>query len=91
VDPVILGKAGVSVINIPAEKKKLLEDDWVDVEDLRMEDDTHPKDVGPIEMTTPAPREKVSLSSNVNRTSPIAYSNLTTMRPTTSTMRTPRA
>jgi hypothetical protein len=45
VDSVILGKAGVSVYEIPAEKEKLQADDWVDVEDLGMDDDTHPEDV----------------------------------------------
>jgi hypothetical protein len=68
VDPVILGKAGVSVHKIPAEKKKLPADNWVNVEDLGMEDDTHPEDVGPVEMTSPAPREKIWLASNVRRT-----------------------
>jgi hypothetical protein len=42
VDPVILGKAGVSVYEIPVEKEKLQADDWVNVEDLGMDDDTHP-------------------------------------------------
>jgi hypothetical protein len=44
-------------------------------------------------MTTPEPREKVWLASDVKRTSPIPYSDLnkTTTRPTTSTMRMPRA
>jgi hypothetical protein len=52
VDPVILGKAGVLVYEIPAEKEKLPADDWVDMEDLGVEYDTHPKDVSPVEMTT---------------------------------------
>jgi hypothetical protein len=78
VDPVILGKAGVSVYEIPAEKHKLLADNWVDVEDLGVEDDIHPKDVGPVEMTTPAPREKIWLASEVNRTSPVPYSDVDT-------------
>jgi hypothetical protein len=34
VDPVILGNAGVSVYEIPVEKVKLPVDEWVDVEDL---------------------------------------------------------
>jgi hypothetical protein len=44
-------------------------------------------------MTTPAPREKVWLASNVNRTSPVPYSDVhtTTARPSTSTVRAPRA
>jgi hypothetical protein len=32
-----------------------------------VENDTHPEDVSPVEMTTPAPRKKVWLDSNVNR------------------------
>jgi hypothetical protein len=91
---VILGKNGVVVYEIPTKKEKLLADNWVDVEDLGVEDDPSPpppEDVGPIEMTTPEPREKVWLDSNVKWTSPIPYSNLNTMRPTTSTIRTPRA
>jgi hypothetical protein len=71
-DPVILGKNGVSVYEIPAEKEKLPADDWVDVEDLGVEDDTHPKDVGPVKMTTPEPREKFWLACDVKRTSPIS-------------------
>jgi hypothetical protein len=55
VDPVVLGKAGVSVYEILAEKKKIPADNWVDVEDLGMDDDTHTEDIGPVEMTTPAP------------------------------------
>jgi hypothetical protein len=46
VDPVFLGEAGVSVYEILKEKTKLPVDDWVDVEDLGMEDDTHPDNVG---------------------------------------------
>jgi hypothetical protein len=89
VDPVILGKAGVSVYEIPAEKEKLPADDWVNVEDLGVEDDTHPKDIGPVKMTTPAPTEKVWLARDVNRTSPVPYSdvNTTTAKPGTSTVR----
>jgi hypothetical protein len=48
VDPLILGKAGVSVYKIPAKKKKLPVDDWVDVEDLGMEDDTHQRTLAPL-------------------------------------------
>jgi hypothetical protein len=51
-NPVILGKNGMSVYEIPAEKEKLPVDDWVNVEDLGVEDNTHPKDVSPVEMTT---------------------------------------
>jgi hypothetical protein len=91
-DPVILGESRVSVYEIPAGKEKLPADDWVNVEDLGVEDDTHPEEVGPVEMTTPEPREKVLLASNVHRTSPIPYSDIitTTARPSTSTVRAPR-
>jgi hypothetical protein len=93
VDPVILGKAGVLVYEILAKKEKLPADNWVDVEDLGVEDDTHPEDVGPVKMTMPAPREKVWLASNVNRTSPVPYSDVdtTTAKPGTTTVRAPRA
>jgi hypothetical protein len=93
VDPVVLGEAGVSVYEIPAEKKKLPADDWVDVEDLGMDDDTHSENVGPVEMTTLAPRQMVWLVSDVHRTSPVPYSEVdtTTARPGISTVRTPRA
>jgi hypothetical protein len=67
VDPVVLGEAGVSMYEIPTERVKLLVDDWVDVEDLGMDDNTHPKDVDPVEMATPAPSQKVWLASNVNQ------------------------
>jgi hypothetical protein len=58
-----------------------------------MDDDTHPEDVSPVEMTTPAPREKVWLASDVHRTSPVPYSDIdTTMaKQGTSTVRAPRA
>jgi hypothetical protein len=93
VDPVVLGEAGISVYEIPNEKKKLPVDNWVDMEDLGMDDDTHPEDVGPVEMATPAPKQKVWLASNVHRTSPVQYSEVdtTTDRPDISTARTPRA
>jgi hypothetical protein len=44
-------------------------------------------------MTTPAPREKVWFASDVNRTSPVPYSDIetTTAGPSTSTVRAPRA
>jgi hypothetical protein len=80
-------------------------DDWVDVEDLGMDDDTHPKDVGPVEMATPAPNQKVWLASDVQRMSPMLYSKAvittnrpdsevdttTTDRPDVSTANTPKA
>jgi hypothetical protein len=93
VDPVVLGEAGVSVYEIPNEKKKLPVDDWVDVEDLGMDDDTHPEDFGPVEMATPVPKQKVWLASDVHRTSPVQYSEVdtTTDMPDISTARTPRA
>jgi hypothetical protein len=74
VDPVVLGEAGNSVHEIPKEKTKLPVDDWVDVEDLGMDNTTHPKDVGPVEMATPAQKQKVWLASNVHRVSPVPYS-----------------
>jgi hypothetical protein len=88
VDPVVLGEAGVSVYEIPNKKKMLPADDWVDVEDLGMDDNTHPEDVGPVEMATPAPKQKVWLASNVHRTSPVPYSEVdtTTARTSTSTL-----
>jgi hypothetical protein len=46
-DHVILGESGVSFNEIPAGKEKLPADDWVDLEDLGVEDDTHPEDVTP--------------------------------------------
>jgi hypothetical protein len=72
---------------------QLLADDWVHVEDLGMDYDTHPEGVGPVEMTMPAPRQKVWLASDVHRTSPVPYSEVdtTTTRPGLSTARTPRA
>jgi hypothetical protein len=93
VDPVVLGKAGISVYESPKEKKKLPVDDWVDVEDLGMNDDTHPEDVGPVEMATPAPKQKVWLGSDVHRVSPVQYSEVdtTTDRPDISTAKAPRA
>jgi hypothetical protein len=104
VDPVVLGKAGVSVYEIPKEKTKLPVDKWVDVEDLGMDDDTHPEEVGPVEMATPAPNQKVWLASDVHRVSPMPYSeadittdrrdsevDITTDRPDVSTAKTPKA
>jgi hypothetical protein len=104
VDPVVLGEAGVSVYEIPKEKTKLPVDDWVDLEDLGMDDDTHPKDVGPVEMATPAPNQKVWLASEVHRMSPMMYSeadittdrpdsevDIRTDRPDISTAKTPKA
>jgi hypothetical protein len=83
VDPVVLGEAGVSVYEILTERVKLPVDDWVDVEDLGMDDNTHPKDVDPVEMATPAPSQKVWLASDVNRVGPVPYSKagITTDRP----------
>jgi hypothetical protein len=86
-------RTDVSIYEIPAEKKKLPADNWVEVDDLRMDDDTHPEDVDPVEMTTPAPMQKVWLDSNVHRTSPVPYSEVdtTTAKRGISTVRTPRA
>jgi hypothetical protein len=80
---VVLGEAGVSVYEIPKEKTNLPVEDWVDVEDLGMDDDTYPKDVGPVEMATPAPNQKVWLASNVHRMSPMPYgqADITTDQP----------
>jgi hypothetical protein len=90
-DSAILEERGVSVYKFLAGKGKLPADDWVEVEDLGMEDNTHPKDVGPFKMTTPAPREKVWLASDVKRTSPVLYSDVdtTTGGLSTSTVRRP--
>jgi hypothetical protein len=103
-DPVVLGEAGVSVYEIPTEKFKLPVDDWVDVEDLGMDDNTHPKDVDPVEMATPAPSQKVWLASDVNRVGPLPYSkagittdrtdgevDTSTKRPDVSTAKPPKA
>jgi hypothetical protein len=58
-----------------------------------MDNNTCPEDVGPVKKTTPAPREKVWLASDVHRTSPVPYSDVdtTTAKPGTSTVRAPRA
>jgi hypothetical protein len=73
VDPVVLGDAGVSVYEIPAERVKLPVDDWVDVEDLGVEDNTYPSNTDPVEMATPAPSQKVWLASDVHRVDPVPY------------------
>jgi hypothetical protein len=90
---VILGKACVLVYEIPTQKKKLPAYDWVNVEDLGMDDDSHLEDVGPVEMTTPAPREKVWLANDVHRTSLVPYSDVdtTTAKRGTSTVKAPKA
>jgi hypothetical protein len=66
VDPVVLGNAGVLVYKIPAARVKLLVDDWVDVEDLLVDDNTYHNDTDPAEMATPAPSQKVWLASDVH-------------------------
>jgi hypothetical protein len=83
VDPVVLGDTGVSVHEIPTERVKLPVDDWVDVEDLGMDDNTHPNEVDPLEMATPEPNQKVLLASDVNSVGPVPYSKagITTDRP----------
>jgi hypothetical protein len=73
VDPVVLGNAGVSVYEIPTERVKLPVDDWVDVEDLGVDDNTYPNDTDPVEMATPAPSQKVWLASDVHRVAPVPY------------------
>jgi hypothetical protein len=57
--------------------------DWVDVEDQGMDDNTHPNDVDPVKMATPVPNQKVWLASDVNRVDPVPYSEagITTDRP----------
>jgi hypothetical protein len=95
VDLVVLGEAGVSVYEIATERIKLPVNDWVDIEDLGMDDETHPKDVDPVEMATPAPSQKVWLASDVNRVGPVPYSKAgevdnPTEQPDVSTVRTPR-
>jgi hypothetical protein len=58
-----------------------------------MDDNTHPEDISPVKMTTPVPKEKIWLASDVRWTSPVPYSKLdtTTAKPGTSTVRAPRA
>jgi hypothetical protein len=73
VDPVVLGNGGVSVYEIPAERVKFPVGDWVDVEDLGVDDNTYPSDTDPVEMATPAPSQKVWLASDVNRVDPVPY------------------
>jgi hypothetical protein len=79
VDPVVLGEVGVSVYMIPTEKIKLPVDDWVEVEDLGMDDKIHPKNVDPVEMATPAPSQKVWLASDVNRVGSILTDSFTSL------------
>jgi hypothetical protein len=61
VDRVILGNTGVSVYEIPMGKTKLSMDEWVDVEDLGVDDNDYPSGTDPVEMATPAPNQKVWL------------------------------
>jgi hypothetical protein len=69
-----------------------------------LDDDTHPKDVGPVEMATPTTNQKVWLASDFHRMSPMPYSkavittdrpdsevDITTKRPDVSTAKTPNA
>jgi hypothetical protein len=83
VDPVILGNAGISVYEIPVEKVKLPVDEWVDVEDLGIDDNDYPSGTDPVEMATPAPNQKVWLASDINRVNPTPYDKVvaTTDRP----------
>jgi hypothetical protein len=55
------------------EKIKLPMDEWVDVEDLGVDDNDYPNDTDPVEMATPAPNQKVWLDSDVNRVNPMPY------------------
>jgi hypothetical protein len=61
VDPVILGNMGVSVYEIPMGKIKLPMDEWVDVEDLGVDDNNYPSGTNSVEMATSAPNQKVWL------------------------------
>jgi hypothetical protein len=78
VDLVVLGDAGVSVYEIPAERVKLPVDEWVDVEDLGVDDNTYPSDTDPVEMATTAPSQKVWLASNVHRVDLVPYNKAVT-------------
>jgi hypothetical protein len=81
VDPVVLGNGGVLVYEIPTERVPLPVDDWVDVEDLGVDDNIHPNDVDPVEMAKPAPSQKVWLASDVHRVDPVPYGKAATDRP----------
>ncbi len=72
-DPVLLGRAGVSVFEIPAENTKTPVDDWVDVEDLGVDENDYPNDTDPVAMATPAPDQEVWLARDVNRVNPVPY------------------
>jgi hypothetical protein len=72
-DVVILGDAWVSVYKIPIEKVKLPVDEWVDVEDLGVDDNTYPSGTNPVEMATPASSQNVWLASDVNRVNTVPY------------------
>jgi hypothetical protein len=63
----------VSVYEIPVEKVKLPVDEWVDVEDLGVDDNDYPSGTDPVEMAMPAPTQKVWLASDVNRVNPMPY------------------
>jgi hypothetical protein len=55
------------------DKAKLPVDEWVDVEDLGVDDNDYPSGTDPIEMATPAPNQKVRLASDVNMVNPTPY------------------
>jgi hypothetical protein len=55
------------------EKIKLPMDEWVDVEDLGVDDNDYPNDTNPVEMAMPAPNQKVWLDIDVNRVNPMPY------------------
>jgi hypothetical protein len=77
-DPVLLGRAGVSVYEIPAEKTKTPVDEWVDVEDLGVDENDYPNDTDPVAMATPAPDQKVWLATDINRVSSVPYAKAVT-------------
>jgi hypothetical protein len=60
VDPVILGNTGVSVYEIPMEKIKLPMDEWVDVENLGVDDNDYPNDTDPVRWPPGAESEGVA-------------------------------
>jgi hypothetical protein len=70
-DLVILRNMGVSVYKIPMEKIKLPLDEGVNVRDLGIDDSDGPIGTNPVEMTTPAPNQKVWPDSDVNRVNPM--------------------
>jgi hypothetical protein len=58
-DPVVLRNMGVSVYEIPMETIKLPLDEGINVRDLGIDHSDGPIGINPVEMTTPAPNQKV--------------------------------